>query len=233
MSAGPNAPGPNAPGPIVKICGVVDSEGAAEVARAGADWIGLNFWPGSPRAVDAARGRAIAAAIRAARPETAIVGVFVREDPARARAIAEEVGLDRVQLHGDEPPERARALGRRAIVAVRVAGDPAPALERARALPAESALLVDAPGSGYGGTGQQADWEVARRLVQAGRTVILAGGLAPENVAEAVRAARPAGVDVASGVESAPGVKDVGRVRAFVDAARRAARATEDERSSP
>ncbi len=214
-------------GVIVKICGVTDPDGAAACARAGADWIGLNFWPGSKRAVERDKARAIAAAIRAApRPtewgggRAEVVGVFVNEDPEVVAAIDEEVGLDRIQLSGDEPAPEAKALGRRAIAALRptCAGD----LEPAWALPAEVTVLVDAPAPGYGGSGQLADWRLAEALAASGRRVMLAGGLRPDNVADAVGAVCPFGVDVASGVESAPGEKDPALVRAFVRAAKAA-----------
>ena len=203
---------------IVKICGVTRPDDGALCARAGADWIGLNFWPHSKRAVGRAAARAIAAAIRAERRDVELVGIFVNEDPAAVSSIADDVGLDRVQLHGDEPASEIASLGARGVAAVRVAG-PAD-VDRAAALPPEAVVLVDASGAGYGGSGTLADWELARQVIAAGRRVILAGGLSPDNVAEAIRAVGPWGIDVASGVESAPGIKDPDRVKAFIEAAR-------------
>jgi phosphoribosylanthranilate isomerase len=208
-----------APGELcVKICGITRIEDAELATAAGADMIGLNFVVGSPRRVDTRLARAIADAVRG---RVVIVGVFADEDEAKIGEIDADVGLDRIQLHGDEPPELVRALGLRAFKAVCV-GDAEDAA-KAGALPGEP-LLVDArvPGK-RGGTGVRVDPRLVEPLCRA-RRVILAGGLAPENVADAVRAARPWGVDVASGVEAAPGIKDGPKMRAFVEEARRAAR---------
>jgi phosphoribosylanthranilate isomerase len=204
--------------PLVKICGVTRADDGAMCARAGADWIGLNFWPQSKRFVARARAAEIAAAVRAEAPSVRLVGVFVNEDPGQVAAIAAEVGLDLMQLHGDEPTSAIAALGERAIAAVRLSSEAD--IARAVAMPAEAVVLVDASAPGYGGSGELADWGLARRVVSSRDRVILAGGLAPHNLSEAIRAVCPFGVDVASGVESSPGIKDPDRVRAFVEAAK-------------
>lgn len=192
---------------IVKICGIRSVRDACLAAEAGCDWIGLNFWLQSPRYVTVENARDIAVAI-GSRAQT--VGVFVNAAREEIERVSRIVGLDRVQLHGDEPPELVQEFGERAIKAVRV--------RDVALIPlyAPALILLDgnAPGSGA-----QVDWQVARDLAQRYR-LILAGGLTPENVALAIRAVRPFGVDVASGVEKGSQVKDVGRMRAFVHAAK-------------
>jgi phosphoribosylanthranilate isomerase len=208
----------------VKICGITRPEDASMAAGAGADAIGLNFYPGSPRCVTLEQAQAIAAAMPAG---VARVGVFVNADLAEMRRIADSVPLDYVQLHGDEPPQAIAALDVPVIRAFRCGsaglmpvGLYLEACRQAGRLPA--AVLIDAyaPGA-FGGTGQTLDWPAlaAGREHLAGLPLILAGGLTAENVAAAIAAARPDGVDTASGVESSPGVKDAARVRAFVAAA--------------
>lgn len=198
-------------------------EDAATAADAGADLIGLNFHPPSPRCVTPAVAARLAHAAREAAPGVRIVGVFVDADGATMRAAVEAAGLDLVQLHGAEAPERCRGLPWPWMKAhrVRTAED----VDRIGAwLDGDGGLfLVDAwHPTLAGGTGRTLDVELARRAAGLGR-MLLAGGLTPDNVAAAVAAVRPAGVDVASGVESAPGRKDPGAIRAFVAAARGAA----------
>ncbi len=183
---------------------------------AGVDLVGLNFVVGSPRRVDEATARALAVALRG---RVEVVGVVAGGEEASLRRLAREVGLDRLQLHGDEPAALVAALGALAWKAVRIgdAGDVA----RARAFGGD-VIVVDAKVEGaLGGTGRRVDPALVRDLA-ACRAVLLAGGLAPGNVAEAVRAVRPWGVDVASGVEVSPGVKDARAIAAFVVAARAA-----------
>ncbi|MBN1440926.1 MAG: GNAT family N-acetyltransferase [Anaerolineales bacterium] len=210
---------------IVKICGLTNLEDARDAAELGADYLGFNFYPKSPRSIAELECEKIVAALRKDFPRTASAGVFVNHPPADVIRIVKRCGLDAVQLSGDEPPQALAALseaGIRAFKAVR-----APIGEDALARMAaadEPALLLDANVAGrYGGTGRTADWDWAR-TVAARRPVFLAGGLTPENVGDAVRAVRPWGVDTASGVESAAGKKDRGRVAAFIDSARRAER---------
>jgi phosphoribosylanthranilate isomerase len=192
--------------PLVKICGVTRVEDAVLAVELGAAMIGLNFYPGSPRCVESDRARAIAAAVagRALR-----VGVFVDASLDVVRRSMEEVGLDLAQLHGDEPDELVRALGARAVKAFRGGGA---AVDCGR-FPEAWGFLVD---SGdrlrYGGTGESWTW---RRLPRppGGRPVLVAGGIGPANARAALVATGAAGIDVASGVESSPGVKDAALLR--------------------
>ncbi len=205
----------------VKICGVTTVEDARFALESGADALGLNFVPGTPRCLEAERAREIA---RALPPFGTRVGVFVNETPARVEEVARLVGLDAAQLHGDETPGDCRRLigrGLRVIRALRVRGPES--IAEMDAFPG-CAILLDAYVEGArGGTGETFDWELARRAAQA-RPIILSGGLRPENVAEAVRRVRPYGVDSSSGVEGAlPGRKDPARVLAFARSARAAA----------
>ena len=195
----------------VKICGITRMEDARLAAALGASAIGFVFWPGSPRFVTPAQAREIAAAVP---PFVARVGVFVNQPAGHVSDVASEVGLDVVQLHGNEDVAYARLVGRRVIRAA--------ALSEASALvdgwPAAVTLLIDAiDGERRGGTGRPVDWGTAAALA-ARRPIILAGGLRPENVEEAIRRVRPLAVDVSSGVESEPGVKDGRRLREFFSA---------------
>ena len=201
----------------VKICGFTRVEDVEAAVSAGADMIGLNFVSGSPRRIDVPLARAL---VSAARGRVEIVGVVADLEPARVAELVAEVGLDRVQLHGDELPEVIDALAPRAFKALRIGGAEDVALA---ARYGGDLLLVDArvPGQ-QGGTGVRVDPALVVELSRA-RCLLLAGGLGPDNVAEAVRVVRPWGVDVASGVESAPGLKDERKMRAFVSEARRAA----------
>jgi phosphoribosylanthranilate isomerase len=201
-------------GVLVKICGITRVEDAEAAAAAGADWIGLNFWPRSRRHVRRELARAIVAALPG---DVRKVGVFVNQPRPHVLELALELGLDLVQLHGDETPADAHALGRPVLRAVRVSG--AADLVGLDAWPGEH-ILLDAAQVGYGGGGQAFDWALLRDLPATGKRIILAGGLEPDNVAEAVRRVRPAGVDVASGVERAPGVKDHDKLRRFIDNAK-------------
>lgn len=208
----------------IKICGVTLADDAARIAAAGADFLGLNFWSGSRRRVDAPRAAAIAAAARAAGP-VQIVGLFVDAGAAEIGAVHAEVDLDVIQLHGAETPEDAAAIARavgRPVWKAIAAGAPGD-LARFAAWPVD-AILLDTPTPGRGGSGLTFDWSLARaaRASDPGRRIVLAGGLHPGNVAAAIAAVGPWAVDVASGVEVAPGVKDAARVAAFIAAAREA-----------
>jgi phosphoribosylanthranilate isomerase len=198
----------------VKICGVRTVTDALLAARAGADAVGVNFWPRSKRCVDVETARAIALALP---PLVTIVGVFVNQPGDEVRRIAARARLGAVQLHGDEPPQACLGFDVPVWKALRLASPlPLAWLDEWEGV---QGFVVDAPvlsaSGGYGGTGQTCDWDVAREAA-ARAPVLLAGGLGPENVADAIRAVRPWGVDVASGVESAPGVKDPEKVAAFV-----------------
>jgi len=207
----------------VKICGITRAADAHAAAAAGADAIGLVFAASSPRRVAPDAARAIAAALP---PFVAAVGVFAGESPERVREIASEAGLSVVQVHGDDA---ARALaadprGLRVIAAARLASADDARTLRGR-FPGAVAILCDSAGKlgqtpfREGGTGVAFPWEWLVGI-DVGAPLVLAGGLTPENVAEAARRVRPWAVDVSTGVESAPGVKDAARIAAFVGAVR-------------
>ncbi|WP_439622563.1 phosphoribosylanthranilate isomerase [Gemmata sp.] len=209
----------------IKICGVTTPEDARFAADAGADAVGLNFYPKSPRYVTPPRAAAL---VRALPAFTAPVGVFVGTPLRQVCAIAFQLGLRGVQTYDGNPPDEdpfpfahvpafrvkdAAGLDHiRKFVAVATAANRRPA-----------AVLIDSfvPGE-MGGTGHKAPWEVLVGF-DPGVPVILAGGLTPENVADAIRTVRPWGIDVASGVESAPGIKDPAKVARFVKIAREVA----------
>jgi phosphoribosylanthranilate isomerase len=200
----------------IKICGVTSNEQARLCVESGVDAVGVNFVSSSPRRVDEATSRDI---VRAVGSRALVVGVVAGMTVQAMRALRDATGVGCLQLHGDEPPEDVAALQPHAYKAVRVV-TPEDA-ERARSMPGDY-VMVDAKIDGaLGGTGRTLDWSLVVRLATQ-RRLVLAGGLTPDNVARAIAEVRPWCVDVASGVESAPGVKDLGRVRAFVDAVRRA-----------
>jgi phosphoribosylanthranilate isomerase len=199
----------------VKICGVTRLADALHAVRAGADAIGLNFYPRSPRCVSVEVAADIAAALPAS---VCAVGIFVDAGRDHIADVAARVGLGAIQFHGDEPPALCAGWHCKTIKAVRVDGPQALATATAYAV---DYVLADAHVTGQrGGTGQRVplEWLVG---VPSDR-LILAGGLTPDTVAEAVRAVRPAAVDVASGVESAPGIKDPKKVERFIANARTA-----------
>ena len=216
----------------IKICGVTRPEDAAHAVACGAEAIGINFFPGSPRFVPAVLAREIVEAV-ADRAE--VVGVFVNEAPGMIVALCGQLGIRRVQLHGDEPPGDASRIPLWRMKAVHA--DRAPDLPALIAYPCE-AFLFDAGGRGaYGGTGRELAWEelgkrfpgVADERGPGGarKPWFLAGGLTPGNVERAILAARPFGVDVASGVESSPGRKDPGKVEMFIERAKEGFRIAE------
>ncbi len=201
----------------VKICGITRVEDALAAVRLGADALGFNFWPRSKRYLPPADARAI---VRRLPAFVTPVGVFV--DPTRDEVLraVDQAGIAVAQLHGDEEPALCASLPVPVLKGIRLSGPKAVAQLAAYEV---MGFLLDAPSAGYGGSGTTCDWslaaEVAREL-----PVVLAGGLHPDNVAEAVRVVRPWAVDVASGVESAPGVKDGARMRLFVERAKEAVR---------
>lgn len=219
----------------VKICGLTNLADAQAAAAAGADYLGFIFFPPSKRAIAVEDARPLVAALRAswakAEQRPLLIGVFVNESPAYVATVLERCGLDLAQLSGDEPPSDIRSpdspLARRAYRAVRPAS-PAEARALAQAHvpspgevpPSGPDLLLDTYHPQLrGGTGHVADWEVARSL--AGRTrLMLAGGLTPGNISDAVAHVQPFAVDVASGVEVKPGRKDHDAVRRFVQLAK-------------
>jgi phosphoribosylanthranilate isomerase len=199
----------------VKICGITRLEDALAAARAGADALGFNFWPKSKRYVDP---RAAGEIIAQLPPFVAAVGVFV--DPTREEALraAELSGVHWLQLHGDESPELCAALPLPVIKALRVRDRASlDALARYEV----AGFLLDADTAGYGGSGETFDWSLAAEGARRA-PIVLAGGLRPENVADAVRQVRPWAVDVASGVESAPGIKDHEKTARFIREAKAA-----------
>lgn len=226
----------------VKICGITNLEDARMAIAAGADLLGFILYAKSPRYVPPEKIAEIVQEIRDWRleissatqspvfslqsPAPKFVGVFVNEPLARIEQILVQTDLDYAQLHSDEEPEALARLSGRAFKALRPT-----ALAEALAAAARFAnpgngdaprLLIDAyDPAAYGGTGKQADWQIAAAVAQRYPGLLLAGGLTPANVANAIGAVRPWGVDVSSGVEAEPGRKDAAKVRAFVAAVRR------------
>ncbi len=211
----------------IKICGIKDLDTAQRIAELRPDAIGLNFYPQTPRQVDVAVAAKIAAALPAG---VEPVGLFVNHAAEDVGEIAKTCRLRTVQLHGDEPPDFAAAFPELKVIrAVRIGAE---GLGAAAAFLQQCAhqqttpdyCLVDARVAGkYGGTGHTVSWEMLDREYrrETWPPLILSGGLTPENVDEAIRICRPWGVDVSSGVESAPAVKDIDLVQRFIEAARR------------
>ncbi|MCX7893223.1 MAG: phosphoribosylanthranilate isomerase [Burkholderiales bacterium] len=201
----------------IKICGITSVADALAAAAAGADAVGLVFYPPSPRAVTPARAAEI---VRALPPFVTAVGLFVNPDPAEVEATLGACPLGLLQFHGDEPPDLCERFGRPYLKAARVRAG-VDLLESLAPYAAAAGWLLDAyrPGE-YGGTGATFDWGLIPRGLR--RPVVLSGGLTPENVAEGVRRVRPWAVDVSSGVESAKGIKDAARIAAFVAGVRHA-----------
>jgi phosphoribosylanthranilate isomerase len=207
---------------LVKICGIRTLEDAQLAVGVGADALGFVFWFMSPRKVEPAQAAAIAAELPAS---VLRVGVFVDAPRDEMQRICDQVGLDVVQLHGEEPPQALAGLPRPALKALRV-GKGFTADEALRYAGHAEGVVVDTrlPGETQlpGGTGVPFDWSLVSGLAARVPFLMLAGGLTPENVASAVRTVRPHAVDVSSGVERVPGRKDPARVQAFVEAARAA-----------
>jgi phosphoribosylanthranilate isomerase len=197
----------------VKICGITRVEDARATAQAGASAIGLVFWPGSPRCVTPRRGAEIAAV--AAQAGMSVVGVFVDQPPSVVQDTVRSARLDGIQLHGREEIA-AYTFGVPIIKALGVGSGWHAGL--AAAWPASVLLMLDArDDQRMGGTGKAIDWRLAGAVART-RRIVLAGGLTPENVGRAIAMASPYAVDVSSGVESRPGIKDAAKVRAFVAA---------------
>jgi len=200
----------------IKICGIKTLPDALAAINAGADYLGFNFYPKSARFIEVDVCVEITSVLKREHPEIHLVGVFVNSPVDEIKHILETCALDFVQLHGDETPEMLAALDGKAFKAFRGVPQYVNGFSREKA----PALLVDAAVEGaYGGTGVTADWSAGAELAKR-YPLLLAGGLTPENVAEAVRQVKPWGVDVASGVEVSLGVKDAGKMRAFVQAVR-------------
>lgn len=210
----------------IKICGITNPVDAAIAVDAGADAIGLNFYRGSKRHVSTAAAREI---VDVAQLHAASIGVFVNHAANVIRETCDATGITWIQLHGDEPPEFLREIDQdfRVVRARRIdEGGMAAIVEDLQACSDLSgrrpeAVLIDAATPGqFGGSGHTVDWtQLSDHRARLGLKLVLAGGLTPDNVAEAIRIARPHAVDVASGVESSPGKKDRAKVRDFVAAA--------------
>ena len=219
----------------VKICGFTNLQDALVAADAGADLIGFVFARQSPRYLEPERAGEIAAALKARRAAPRFVGVFVNESLDRVRAILDTARLDLAQLHGNETAQMVRTLSPRAFKVLRprdtTEAQAQLAQYRASVNGAVPAFIVDAfDAQQFGGTGLRADWEIAAQIAHE-FPILLAGGLNVDNVAEAIRAVRPWGVDVSSGVERAPGVKDHDKVRRFIRAAQDRPRSNESSTS--
>ena len=203
----------------IKICGVCRTEDATAIAHSGADAIGLNFYRPSPRSVSLNRAEETAQAIRLiASPESlAIVGVFVNAPLDQIEQTIAQVGLDWVQLHGDETVDSYPEISVPVIRAIRFLDVVTTNQQIAQWQEwGAQAILLDAnTTTGYGGTGEKVDWGDAKPVVRT-LPIVLAGGLTPDNVAQAIRTFRPAAIDAASGVESSPGIKDLSLVNALV-----------------
>jgi phosphoribosylanthranilate isomerase len=200
---------------FIKVCGITRASDAIHAVEQGATAVGFVFWPRSPRFIAAEQAADIVSLLP---PAIATVGVFVNESVEAIRNTAARAGIAMVQLHGDEPASYAADLGVPVIRSMTLDN----AVHVAAAWPAETTLLLDAEDrEKRGGTGRTVDWQRAAGLAAIRRTV-LAGGLTPSNVGDAIATVRPYGVDVSSGVEAAPGVKDVEKVTRFVAQARRA-----------
>jgi phosphoribosylanthranilate isomerase len=200
----------------IKICGITSVADALAAAEAGADALGFMFYRPSPRYVANNAAREI---IRALPPFIARVGVFVDPTEEQVRQAIAETGIDALQFHGDETPEFCRRFGLKTLKAFRVRD--AESLRSAEPFTSEAWLLDSYVAGQLGGTGARFNWDLATEAARS-HCVILAGGLTPENAAEAVRKVRPYGLDVSSGVESSPGHKDAEKVRVFITAAKSA-----------
>jgi len=201
----------------IKCCGMTRVEDALLAAQYGADAIGVIFTARSKRRVDIVDARAICAALP---PFVSTVALFMDDEPAYVRQVLREVQPDLLQFHGDESDEWCAQFGHRYLKAIAM-GEGAAALPRLRTYPRAAGLLLDGHGLGEaGGSGKAFDWSLMP--ADLAQPLILAGGLTADNVAHAVRVARPWAVDVSSGIESAPGIKDPAKMHAFIEAVRQA-----------
>lgn len=200
----------------IKICGIKTLPDALAAIEAGADYLGFNFYPKSVRFIEKSVCAEITSVLKREHPQVKLVGVFVNSPVDEIKDILQTCHLDLAQLHGDETPEIFAQLAPHAFRAFRGIPESNAGYQRNEV----PAMLIDAAVKGvYGGSGVTADWTAAAELAKK-YPLLLAGGLTPENVADAVRQVQPWGVDVASGVESAPGEKDAGKMSAFVKAVR-------------
>jgi phosphoribosylanthranilate isomerase len=202
---------------MIKICGITSAEDARVASAAGASAIGLMFYEKSARAVTVEQAAEIVAGLD---PFTARVGVFVNPPEELVWRAIHAAGLTILQFHGEEPPEFCQRFGLMTMKAFRVKD--AASLDALPHYPTDAWLLDAYSASAHGGTGERFNWDLALQAKGLGRPIVLAGGLTPENVGTAIRQVRPFGVDVSSGVESAPGRKDAEKVRRFVAEAKAA-----------
>lgn len=200
----------------IKICGLTRPQDVDAAVAAGADAIGLVFYPASPRYIDLAWAIEL---IRHVPPFVDIVGLFVNAAPTQVRAVLAAIPVHLLQFHGDEDDAYCRQFGRPFLKAVRVCPDIDLPGQMA-AFPSAQAILLDAFVEGYGGSGQAFDWTLVPRELP--KPIVLSGGLDANNVGDAIRRVHPAAVDVSSGVESGKGIKDAEKMRAFVIAVHRA-----------
>jgi len=202
----------------IKICGITNLEDAKVAVEAGADALGFVFYVKSPRSIEPAVAKRIIAQLP---PFVLPVGVFVNHDRETIRNVHDECGLAFAQLHGDETPSFCESLGRPVLRALRLRDRGSLlALAEYKGRMGVRGFVVDAFSSkAYGGTGQTVDWSLAREIAKAA-PILLAGGLTPNNVQEAVQQVQPYGVDVSSGVEQSPSKKDHEKIRAFTQAVR-------------
>ena len=200
----------------VKICGITRLEDALLSLELGVDFLGLNFWEKSPRYISLKQAEKI---VREVQGKLELVGVFVNPALEEVKRIRDELGLDWVQLHGEEDPEFCRKLGGKIIKALPLSTEAdLEIIERYSNL----LWLVDSKTPTYGGSGISPDWSLARKAQEKLGRIILAGGLKPENVKIAIQQVAPWAVDVASGVESAPGIKDPEKLKKFIEAVKNA-----------
>lgn len=203
----------------IKICGITNLDDAVAAAELGADALGFNFYPESPRFIEPEKAAEI---IYQLPPFILTVGIFVNEPEEKVREIHERTGIQVFQFHGDESPEFCERFERRVIKVLRVKDrESLHSIMHYKV----SAFLLDSHQDGLrGGTGVPFDWDLAKDAARS-RRVILAGGLTPENVGEAIRRVKPYGVDVAGGVEKEKGIKDHGKIKKFIAEVRKARRA--------
>jgi phosphoribosylanthranilate isomerase len=196
----------------VKVCGIKRLEDAVLAVELGADFIGLNFWPGTKRVLELKDAQKIAQAIKG---RAEIVGVFVNQPLEQVKELAKAVGLDWVQLHGEETPEYCGQIPVPLIKALRLGSkDDLNIMDSYRKV----VWLIDSKTKGYGGSGISPNWALAQKAKAKAGEIILAGGLNPENIAAAITTIQPWAVDVASGVETSPGVKDAEKLKKIFEA---------------
>jgi phosphoribosylanthranilate isomerase len=207
----------------VKICGITNHDDALAAVEAGADALGFVFYKASPRCVTV---DVVCSIVKRLPPFVLPIGVFVNEEMKIVRDVVDSTGLALAQLHGDETASYCEQLGRPIVKAIRLHNTTSfLALAEYKGRAQVRGFVVDAVSESYGGTGQRADWTLAAEVSRTA-PVLLAGGLTPENVREAIHIVRPYGVDASSGVEISPGKKDQAKVKAFIQAAKLASTAT-------